>query len=60
MVDAGDLVFDCGDAEDLTQRLEAAATDIISSGKTLLSLGGDHFVTLPLLRAHAKNTVRWR
>ena len=54
VVDAGDLVFDCGDAEDLTLRLEAAATEIIESGKTLLSLGGDHFITLPLLRAHAK------
>ena len=54
VVDAGDLVFDCGDAEDLILRLEAAATEIIESGKTLLSLGGDHFITLPLLRAHAK------
>jgi agmatinase len=54
MVDAGDLVFDCGDAQDLTLRLEAAATAIIESGKTLLSFGGDHFITLPLLRAHAK------
>lgn len=55
VVDAGDLVFDCGDAQDLTERLEAAATEIITSGKILLSLGGDHFVTLPLLRAHAKH-----
>jgi agmatinase len=54
LVDAGDLVFDCGDAQDLTQRLEAAASAILDSGKTLLSLGGDHFITLPLLRAHAK------
>ncbi len=29
---AGDLVFDCGDAEDLTQRLEAAADAILNSG----------------------------
>lgn len=55
VIDAGDLVFDCGDAEDLSQRLEAAADAIISSGKLLLSLGGDHYVTLPLLRAHAKH-----
>lgn len=54
LVDAGDLVFDCGDAKDLTLRLEAAASAILDSGKTLLSLGGDHFITLPLLRAHAK------
>ncbi|MEZ9351899.1 agmatinase [Vibrio splendidus] len=54
VIDVGDLVFDCGDAEDLTQRLEAAADAILSSGKTLLGLGGDHFITLPLLRAYGK------
>ncbi|UTT84908.1 agmatinase [Vibrio pelagius] len=54
VIDSGDLVFDTGDAEDLTIRLEAAATAILDSGKTLLGLGGDHFVTLPLLRAYAK------
>lgn len=54
VIDAGDLVFDAGDAEDLCQRLQAAADAIIGSGKTLLCLGGDHFITLPVLRAHAK------
>ena len=54
MIDAGDLVFDCGDAEDLTQRLKAAADAILNSGKTLLGLGGDHFIALPLLRAYGK------
>ncbi|KIO35232.1 agmatinase [Shewanella sp. cp20] len=54
MVDAGDLVFDCGDAADFTQRVEDFATAILDSGKALLSFGGDHFVTLPLLRAHYK------
>ncbi|MGR5166423.1 agmatinase [Vibrio astriarenae] len=54
VVDAGDLVFDAGDAEDFTYRLENAASEIIRCGKTLLGLGGDHFVTLPILRAHAK------
>lgn len=52
IVDAGDLVFDTGDAQDLTDRLEAAASAILDSNKALLSLGGDHFITLPLLRAH--------
>lgn len=54
IVDAGDLVFDCGDAADFTQRVEDFATQIVASGKGLLSFGGDHFVTLPLLRAHFK------
>ncbi|WP_299789125.1 agmatinase [uncultured Shewanella sp.] len=54
VVDAGDLVYDCGDAADFTQRVEDFATAILDSGKALLSFGGDHFVTLPLLRAHHK------
>nr|WP_262926943.1 agmatinase [Vibrio sp. Y2-5] len=55
LVDAGDLVFDCGDAEDFTYRLEAATSEILKTGKTVLALGGDHFITLPLLRAYAKH-----
>jgi agmatinase len=54
IVDAGDLVFNCGDQEDFTTRLEAFATRVLDADKALLSFGGDHFVTLPLLRAHQK------
>ncbi|WGW01699.1 agmatinase [Vibrio sp. YMD68] len=55
VIDCGDLVFDCGDAEDFTYRLEAATSEILKSGKTMLALGGDHFITLPILRAYAKH-----
>lgn len=55
VIDAGDLVFDCGDAEDFTYRLEAATSEILKSGKTMLALGGDHFITLPILRGYAKH-----
>lgn len=55
VLDAGDLVFECGDTEDFTYRLEAAASEILRDGKTILALGGDHFITLPLLRAYAKH-----
>ncbi len=55
VVDAGDLVYDCGDAADFTQRVDDFASQIVASGKGLLSFGGDHFVTLPLLRAHYKH-----
>lgn len=54
VVDAGDLVYDCGDSADFTQRVEDFASAIVESGKAMLSFGGDHFVTLPLLRAHYK------
>ncbi|MCG6201819.1 agmatinase [Psychromonas antarctica] len=53
-IDAGDLVYDCGDAQQFTQKVEDAASEILASGKALLALGGDHFVTLPLLRSHYK------
>ncbi|MRI33364.1 agmatinase [Endozoicomonas sp. OPT23] len=55
VADCGDLVFDCGDAQDMCDTLFAHSDQIIASGKRMLSFGGDHFVTLPLLRAHAKH-----
>ncbi len=55
VADCGDLVFDCGDAQDMCDTLFSHSEQIIASGKRMLSFGGDHFVTLPLLRAHAKH-----
>ena len=55
IIDAGDLVFNTGDAEDLSVRLEAAVSEILQQGKTVLCLGGDHYITLPILRAHKKH-----
>ena len=54
IVDAGDLIFSPGDTAQFCQNLETAVGEILDSGKTILSLGGDHFVTLPILRAYAK------
>jgi len=54
VVDAGDLVFSTGDAEAFVRLTEAAASHLLMQNKMLMSLGGDHFVTLPLLRAHSK------
>lgn len=53
IVDCGDLVYDFGDGKDFTVRLQQHAEKLIRAGKIMLSLGGDHFITLPLLRAHA-------
>ena len=54
VVDYGDVQFYFGDSEDMLEKVEAAAAEIVAKGKMLVSFGGDHFVTLPLLRAHAK------
>ncbi|MBW5405746.1 agmatinase [Morganella morganii] len=55
VVDCGDLVFAFGDAQDMSNKLQAHTEKVLASGKKCLSFGGDHFVTLPLLRAHAKH-----
>lgn len=52
-IDYGDVQFASGDSEDMLAQVEAHAARITAAGKTLISLGGDHFVTLPLLRGHA-------
>ena len=53
-VDYGDVEFDFGDSADMLQKVEQHAARITGAGKTLVALGGDHFVTLPLLRGTAK------
>ena len=34
--------------------MQAHAARVLAAGKTMLTLGGDHFITLPLVREHAK------
>ena len=53
VVDAGDVLLDYGRHEETAARIEAACADILNAGTRCLALGGDHFITWPLLRAHA-------
>ncbi len=54
VVDYGDLYFDFGIPDRVPDQIEEAALAIIERDVSLLSLGGDHFVSYPLLKAHAK------
>lgn len=54
VIDCGDLSFDPTAGEQMVVGLQAHAAQILAAGKSMLTLGGDHFITLPLLRAHAK------
>jgi agmatinase len=54
VVDCGDCYFDFGHPETVPDSIEAYAYDIIKQGPGLLTLGGDHFVAYPLLKAHAR------
>ncbi len=56
VIDYGDLDFKVGQCDDMTAKLTETAGRIFNADKKLLSFGGDHFVTLPLLRAaHPKH-----
>ncbi len=53
-VDYGDCYFDLGRQQAVPAAIEAHARTILNADCSMLSLGGDHFLTLPLLRAHAE------
>ncbi|CAH1649730.1 Agmatinase [Hyphomicrobiales bacterium] len=51
-VDYGDCALPRGDLPGCARAIEVEAAGILASGAHLVTLGGYHFVTLPLLRAH--------
>lgn len=51
MVDYGDIGFDPGYPERLPDIITKSAAELLAHQCRLLSFGGDHFVTYPLLRA---------
>ncbi len=53
IADYGDCHLDWGYPTHVVERVEAHAREILAHDVTMISLGGDHFVTYPLLRAHA-------
>ena len=54
VVDVGDCNFDPGRPEQVPEAIYQHARDILNEDVALLSLGGDHFISYPLLRAHAE------
>ncbi|MGE4246042.1 MAG: agmatinase [Parvibaculaceae bacterium] len=54
VVDYGDCFFDWGRKEDVPAAIEAHIAGIIEAGASSLVIGGDHFITYPVLRAYAK------
>ena len=54
VIDYGDCFLDYGYPQHVVAGVEAHADEILSAGASMLTFGGDHFVTYPLLRAHQK------
>ncbi|MEM7561542.1 MAG: agmatinase, partial [Pseudomonadota bacterium] len=55
IADYGDLEFPPGNSEDLFEQVAQHYGDLLAAGKSILTFGGDHFVTLPVLQAHQKH-----
>ncbi|MGZ3217742.1 agmatinase [Paracoccus sp. T5] len=53
VVDHGDMAFDYADTRGVPARIEAHLGAILDAGAAPITLGGDHFITLPILRAAA-------
>ena len=52
--DYGDVIYRYGNASEMVEQTQANVAKIISQGVKPLSLGGDHFVSLPILREVAQ------
>ncbi|MEQ8365460.1 MAG: agmatinase [Roseicyclus sp.] len=53
IADYGDMAFDYAHTPDVPARIEAHIGAILDAGAGAITLGGDHSITLPILRAHA-------
>lgn len=54
VIDYGDCLLDYGYPQEAPATIEREATAILNTGAFLVSLGGDHSITWPLLKAHAE------
>ena len=54
IVDYGDMAFDYANVAGVPNLIENHIKTVISQGPATVTLGGDHFITLPILRAYAE------
>ena len=54
IVDYGDLAFDYAMVSEFPATLQAHVKGILDAGAASICLGGDHFIALPILKAHVE------
>ena len=54
IIDYGDLAFDYAKTADFPDALTAHIRGILAAGAASVTLGGDHYITFPILRAYAE------
>ena len=52
IIDSGDIDFDYGNITQIPEKIKTQALRILQHNTALFTLGGDHFITYPLLQAH--------
>ena len=53
VIDYGDCFFDSGKPETIPEAIYQHAKKILDAGVFMLTLGGDHYISYPLIKAHA-------
>lgn len=53
VVDTGDVFLDPHHPETIVDAIETEAREVLEEGSKLLTIGGDHSISYPLIRAHA-------
>ena len=51
VVDDGDLNLQTSDRNQILSLIQRHASDILKAGSAMLTFGGDHYISLPILRA---------
>ena len=54
VVDFGDVQFDWGHPENVPEQITAQFSQILATDTATLMIGGDHFATYPVLKAHVE------
>ena len=54
IIDYGDTSFDYGRPETIPDAIRAQFAELLNAGAATLALGGDHFITWPILQAYAE------
>ena len=54
VIDYGDLAFDYAKTADFPDRLTSHILTILAAGAGSVTLGGDHYITYPILKAYAE------
>ena len=55
VVDAGDIAVNPFDIDDAIATIDSSITDLRRDGATVLTIGGDHTIALPILRALSRD-----